>query len=100
MGNSHPRAILNSTNEQFIQSCLVHLTQTFLMPGEEFIRQGDIARSLYFAVSGSIEVRRGRDLVYIVRGKQRDLPLVVGELGFFLGMAQPYSGKVSAETYR
>lgn len=69
-----------------------YIWQTYLMPGEEFIRQGDIGRELGFVAGGVLDIIQGDTgaVVRSVYGDNLDIPSVVGEIAFFLSSAQPF----------
>lgn len=68
--------------------------QMFLMPGEDFMRQGDIGREVGFVAAGVLDVISVESNVeFVVRsihGSNLDMPTIVGEISFFLGMVQPF----------
>ena len=68
------------------------------MPGEEFIKAGDIGRELGFVSMGTLDVfvqdQRGESVLRSIHGETLELPTVVGEISFFLSTVQPH--KVSA----
>lgn len=67
--------------------------QTYLMPGEEFIRQGDIGRELGFVAAGVVDLMTedaGGLVSRSVHGNNLDMPTIVGEISFFLSTTQPF----------
>ncbi|KAJ1468748.1 hypothetical protein T484DRAFT_1854397 [Baffinella frigidus] len=60
------------------------------MPGEHFLRSGEMALELFFVLAGAaevIEVVSGVPVVKkSIRGDLPDTPSVVGEISFFLGV--------------
>jgi hypothetical protein len=63
------------------------------MPGEEFIRQGDIGRELGFVAGGVLDLLTedaGSSVHRSVHGDNLDMPTVVGEISFFLSTTQPF----------
>ncbi len=64
------------------------------MPGEEFIKAGDIGRELGFVSMGILDVimqdHHGESVLRSINGDILELPTVVGEVSFFLNTPQPY----------
>eukprot|EP00873_Tetraselmis_striata_P016653 jgi/Tetstr1/436917/TSEL_025690.t1 len=85
-------APLRGCSDMFISTLTFNLQVTYLMPGEEFIRQGDIGRELGFVAAGVLDIIQGDTgaVVRSVYGDNLDIPSVVGEIAFFLSSAQPF----------
>ncbi len=64
------------------------------MPGEEFIKAGDIGRLLGFVSMGILDVvvqdHHGESVLRSINGDILELPTVVGEVAFFLNTVQPF----------
>eukprot|EP00873_Tetraselmis_striata_P000688 jgi/Tetstr1/420952/TSEL_012012.t1 len=94
---SVPGAPLRGCIEQFINTLLVSVHEAYLMPGEEFIADGDIGRELGFVASGVLDIIykdniQGEAVLRSVYGHDGggDMPTMVGEIAFFLNTHQPY----------
>lgn len=89
--------VLRGCTTEFLHLLLVHFREVYLMPGEVFVRGGDIGRWLGLVDEGDVDVvdhlggGESEEVVTTVYGSVADMEKVVGELGFFLNMLQPYS---------
>lgn len=68
------------------------------MPGEEFIRKGDVVRELGFVADGVVQFFEGSEIKKEIRGDIAEQPSIVGDVSFFLGISQVrISARVSIE---
>lgn len=51
--------LFHDCNEQFLNQVIIKLQEKYLMPGEEFIVKGDIAREICFVMQGKVQVMHG-----------------------------------------
>ena len=58
------------------------------MPGEEFIRKGDVVRELGFVADGVVQLFEGSEVKKEIRGDIAEQPSIVGDVSFFLGIPQ------------
>ena len=84
--------LFKGCNAQFLNMLVVTLREMYLMPGETVIQQRDMSRELIFVRSGALELLKNSQLIGTVRSDS-DLPSVVGEVPFFMSIAQPYTVK-------
>lgn len=49
--------LFSGCNQQFVNSVIVKLHENYLMPREEFITKGDMARELSFVLEGFVQAR-------------------------------------------
>ncbi|KAK3235909.1 hypothetical protein CYMTET_53920 [Cymbomonas tetramitiformis] len=84
--------IFYECNEQFLNMVILCLREVYLMPGEEVAKQGDMSRDLSFVIYGSVQVMEPGDSHLVVREIRSDIPEVppvVSEVAFFMGIMQP-----------
>ena len=82
----------------FVNALICMLQEVYLMPGEEFIRQGDVARQLYFVADGVVKLMEGQEVQREIRGEIADMPCLVGEVSFFLGIQQAQTARASSDS--
>ena len=68
----------------------VKLREVYLMPSEEIAQQRDSSRELFFVAHGALELLKDGALVRTVRAES-EAPSVVGDVAFFVGVAQPHT---------
>jgi len=73
------------------------LKELYLMPGEEFVRCGDVARELYFVADGFVHLLEGLEVKREIRGDVADMASIVGEVSFFLGIPQSQTARTSVD---
>ncbi|KAK3264010.1 hypothetical protein CYMTET_27222 [Cymbomonas tetramitiformis] len=87
--------IFYSCIDQFLSVLIICLRPVYLMPGEEVVQEGQMARELMFVFRGSVQVferdpvNGNETVVSTVRSDRRDVPSVIGEMAFFMGLVQP-----------
>ncbi|KAK3251628.1 hypothetical protein CYMTET_39030 [Cymbomonas tetramitiformis] len=87
--------IFYSCIDQFLSALLICLRPLYLMPGEEVAHEGQMARELMFVFKGMVQVfakdpvNGNETVVSTVRSDRRDVPTVIGEVAFFIGLLQP-----------
>ncbi|KAK9811376.1 hypothetical protein WJX72_002779 [[Myrmecia] bisecta] len=80
--------LFKGCNLQFLNQLMIKLRETYLMPGEVMIREGDMARELGFVAQGVVEeIRDGA----VIRSMRHDSEHsnAVGDVAFFMGIPQP-----------
>lgn len=78
---------LYGCKEQLFNSLLVKLHMIHVMPGDHVVHKDEIPRELYFVQNGSVQVVDEHERVLsVVRSDVPDLPPIVGEVPFFLGI--------------
>lgn len=87
--------LFKGCNAQFLNLLVVALREMYLMPGETVIQQRDMSRELIFVRTGALELLKNSQLIGTVRADS-DLPSVVGQVPFFMSIAQPYTVKARA----
>jgi hypothetical protein len=82
----------------FINALICMLKEIYLMPGEEFVRVGDVARELYFVADGVVKLMEGAEVQREIRGEIADMANVIGEVSFFLGIQQAQTARASSDS--
>jgi hypothetical protein len=72
----------------FLSEMVCRLSELYLMPGEEFIRKGDVVRELGFVADGVVQLFEGSEVKKEIRGDIAEQPSIVGDVSFFLGIPQ------------
>ena len=80
----------------FINTMVCMLKEIYLMPSEIFIRQGDVARELYFVADGVVQLMEGSEVKSEIRGDVAEMACLVGEVSFFLGVPQAQNANTSS----
>jgi len=84
--------------EQLFNTLLVKLSMVHVMPGDEVVQKDDISRELYFVRDGSVLVIDEHERVLsVIRSDVPDMPPLIGEVPFFLGINHLNSVKASLD---
>lgn len=81
---------------QFLNALVLHLRERFLPPRQVLFRRGDGALELSWCVGGTLTVTGKDGLTFPSIRADLGPGQIVGEVAFFLGIAQPYT--LSAST--
>lgn len=80
--NTH---VFANCNEQFLARFMTMLAEVSLMPGEQLLQQGDMARQLSFATKGTLVVQDTKGtLIELISGEGTSA-CIVGAVSFLLG---------------
>eukprot|EP00892_Ulva_mutabilis_P004253 jgi/Ulvmu1/219/UM001_0223.1 len=88
--------LFSACNEQFLQRLMMSLVEVSLMPEEVVINPGDMARELFFAVTGTLVVKDSKGSLVELLSGEGTAPCVTGTVSFLLGVPEPYSVKARA----
>ena len=82
----------------FLSAMTCLLAEVYLMPGEEFIRKGDVSRELCIVADGLVQMMDGDDVKREIRSDVVETMSTVGEVSFFLGVPHMQSGRASFDS--
>jgi hypothetical protein len=80
------RHLFGNCDKQFLSALMLVLTEVYLMPGEQVLKCGDMARELSFAKKGTLVVTDRKDLLVELISGEGTSECVVGAVSFFMGM--------------
>ena len=84
----------------FLSAMTCMLSELYLMPGEEFMRKGDVARELCFVADGVVQMMGVDDKKEVkkeIRSDIADQSTIVGEISFFFGIPHMQTGRASSD---
>jgi hypothetical protein len=80
------RHLFGNCDRQFLGGLMLALTEVHLMPAEQVLKCGDMARELSFAKKGTLVVTDRKDVLVELISGEGTSECVVGAVSFFMGM--------------
>eukprot|EP00854_Cymbomonas_tetramitiformis_P023779 gene23779-28828_t len=87
--NTSPGCALHGCNELFLQELVTHLKDMFLMPGERYIRAGDVPTEVAFLNSGLLQIKDEAGVILrTIRADVKNMSTTVGDTSVFVNIEQ------------